>query len=93
MRILLALLVVAISGCNARGDHRATQVAATSECSPEALSALRDNVRSAKIAYKPLGAAADRDPNETNSAAAAAAVADIVAAEATLDITRDACRR
>jgi len=93
MRLLLVLLLIAISGCNARGDLRAPQAVADSECSAEALAALRNEVRRARAAFKPLGAAADRDPNETNTAAAAAAVADIVAAEATLEITRDECRR
>jgi len=93
MRLLIIPLFIIISACNAAGDHRISRAEVSPECSKEALLALRDDVRRARAAYKPLSAAANRNPTDQNTAAASAAVADIVAAEATLEITRDECRK
>ena len=91
MKVLLIPLIMTLTACSAAGDHRSSSAETSPECSRETMLALRDDVRRARAAFKPLNAAADRNPTEQNTAAASAAVADIVAAQATFEIRRDEC--
>ena len=89
MKILIAVGSMLLTACSTGGG---ASIGVSEECSQQAFRALRQEIRRAELASKPLNAAANRDPTETNTAAAASAAADIAIAEANLAVAEEECR-
>ena len=91
MKFLITICILLLTACGALAPRATDASYAASECSKQTFRDLRQEIRRAEAAFKLLGVAADRDPSEANSAAAASAAADIAIAQANLAVAQAEC--
>ena len=91
MKVFITISILPLTACGTTAPRTSQAPEGASECSKETFRSLRQEIRRAEAAYRPLGAAADRDPSEINTAAAASAVADIAIAQANLAVAEAEC--